>query len=241
MKEKRHHKRFTVNVVNIHGKIQFANADILNISVGGALFQTNKRLNMGRNYLLRLENSGKVVNVQGTIVYSTLSGTLKHNKELIPVYTSGMQFRNLSDEKMNELADFIQEHVIQYQNKECQSIDQLKVKKRSGLRLYVRFLIEAPEKATLHIQDAYRVKKINLRGMLIDSEHALEPEHRLPMEMTLQKDKVIFFLGRIVTCNLISKKKPKRYEVGTEFINLSNQDKQTLQDFISSLDNIDDM
>ena len=234
-KERRSFPRFTVDIMDIHGKMLFANdVKILDISMGGVLLKADRRLNLGRDYTMKLESKGKILNVQGTVVRSMLSESRKDEKgEIVPIYTAGMHFINLSNEKMSEVKHFIRDNMMNEKDMELFDENMFQM---SGLRLYVRFNVEEPEKAVLHIQDSYTVKRISLSGMLIESENCLEIEDNVPMEMTLPDNNVIMFLGRVVRCQLKSNEEGELYTVGIEFIEMSEHDKELLSDFISSLD-----
>lgn len=234
MKERRQYQRYSVNVMDIHGNILFAsNVKILDISVAGVLLKANKRLDIGRNYVLIIEGKGKKLTLQGTVVRSTLSESRKEHGDIVPIYTAGMEFINLSNEKMNEIVRFLKDNITDYQKRRISDSD---IVKMSGLRLHVRFHINAPEKAEVHFFDVYKVKKISLGGMLIETKEPIALEDKLPMEMALPENKVVMFLGRIVTCQLVENIKPKRYEIGIEFIEMSEQYKETLKSFIDSLE-----
>jgi c-di-GMP-binding flagellar brake protein YcgR len=234
-RERRSYPRFTVDIMDIHGKMLFANdVTILDISMGGVLLKADRRLNIGRDYTMRLESKGKFLNVQGTVVRSMLSESRKDEQgEIVPIYTAGMHFINLSNEKMSEVKHFIREHMMD--EKDMERFDE-NMFQMSGLRLYVRFNVEEPERAVLHIQDSYTVKRISLSGMLIESENCLEIEDNVPMEMTLPDNNVVMFLGRVVRCQLKSKEDGELYRVGIEFIEMSERDNKLLSDFIISLD-----
>ena len=107
--ERRRYKRFAVDNYDITGKILFAkHVRIVNISVGGVLLKTDRNLNINKTYLLRMEDPEQIIPVRGTVVRSGLSETYKtHLGETIPVYAAGMQFTDISREKIDEITDFI--------------------------------------------------------------------------------------------------------------------------------------
>ena len=109
MNERRRYKRFAMDNYDITGKILFAkHVRIVNISVGGALLKTDRNLNLNKTYLLRMEDPEQIIPVKGTVVRSGLS---EHYKtplgDIIPVYATGMQFTDISREKIDEITDFI--------------------------------------------------------------------------------------------------------------------------------------
>jgi c-di-GMP-binding flagellar brake protein YcgR len=238
MQERRHHKRFTVDIMDINGTIIFGGyVKILNISLGGVLLKVDRRLNIGRNYLLKLEGKGMILTVKGTVLRCILSESRRNQKgEIIPIYTTAMKFTDLSNDKIVEITNFIKEHFVDYQKQEIyKPVDLLK---NRGLRLYVRFIIDAPEKSALHLQDVYKVKTISNGGMLMESEHALEIDDTIPMKMTLPVNRIIKFWGRIISCRSIINSRRGQYEIGVEFIEMSKRDREVLQEFISSLEEI---
>ena len=234
MEDRRRHKRFRVDIMDIHGKILFAsNITILNISIGGILLKADRRLNIGRDYILKLESKGHYLTLKGKIVRSTLSDSQRDSHgDIVPIYTSGLQFIDLSTEKVNEIATFIQAHVIDYESVEENLLD---VYKLSGLRLYVRFHIENPEKSTIHFHDSYTVKKISLSGMLIESGEELDKEENIPMELSIPGAQTISLTGRVVSCKVILNTHPEVYEIGLEFVDISDEDRAVIIHFLNTL------
>jgi c-di-GMP-binding flagellar brake protein YcgR len=234
MPDRRQHKRYRTDVMEINGKMVLAKSvKILDISVGGVSFQTEKSLNVGCEYTLKMEGSGRVLTVKGLIVWAILSGSLADSGgDIIPIYKAGMKFIDVSDEKINEIANFIEDHK--------KDIDkQVDLYKPSGNRLFVRICIEDPEKAILNYDGSYKVKNIGLGGMLIESEHLLEIEGKLPMEMILNEEASIKFLGRIINCLLVKDKDIEHYDIRVEFIEMSEKDKEILVKFLNLCDTID--
>ena len=81
MEEKRRDKRFSVNIMEINGKMVLATyVEILDISIGGVSFKANRRLNMGSEYSLRMESGDTELTVRGIIVRATLSESLKDSR-----------------------------------------------------------------------------------------------------------------------------------------------------------------
>jgi c-di-GMP-binding flagellar brake protein YcgR len=220
--------------MEINGKMVLAKSlKILNISVGGVCFQTEKNLNLGCEYTLKLEGKGKVLTVKGTVAWAILSGSLADSGgNIIPIYKAGMKFIDVSDEKINEIVNFIEDHK-KYADK------QVDLYNPSGKRLYVRICIEDPEKATLNYHGSYKAKNISLGGMLIESEHLLEIESKLPMELILNEELSIKFLGRIINCLPVKNKDIEHYDIRVEFIEMSEKDKEILVEFINLCDTID--
>jgi Tfp pilus assembly protein PilZ len=230
--EQRSHPRFIVESLDISGRIMLANkVEILNISVGGVLVKTDKRLNVGTIYMLRLESKGKLLTLPCKVVRAELSESHKDSiGQSIPIYSAGMQFTNVSNEQINTINDFLKGHVIGYQKQELKAMDKI-----SDLRLYVRFLIKTPEQATIQCYDSYKLKDISMGGIRIESDYRLEVGEKQLMEIVLPGEKTVKFSGKVISCFLLGNKEPKQYDIGIKFLDMSDQDKETFKFFLKSL------
>ncbi len=90
----------------------FADEVVLhNLSMGGASLKADRRLNIGKEYLLRLETKDSDIRVKGVVVWSSLTESkADHKGNIIPVYTAGLKFTDDSWEKIKELIDLMEEH-----------------------------------------------------------------------------------------------------------------------------------
>ena len=100
--------------MDIKGEVPFArNVKVLNISLSGALLETDRSPDLGNSYMIMMESEGKEIYVQGIAIRSTFH---KKNRDitgkLAPMYTAGLHFTNLSEEKIIEIAKFIKDHGI---------------------------------------------------------------------------------------------------------------------------------
>lgn len=233
MQNTRKHRRYKVDVMEINGGIVLAKSvKILDISIGGVCLQTEKNLYVGGEYTLKIEGKGKVLTVRGTIAWALLVGSSADSHgDIIPLYKAGMKFIDVSDEKMNEIVNFIEDHK--------RDVDKVvDLYSPSGRRLYVRIGIEDPEKAVLNYHGAYKVKSLSLAGMLIESEHSMEIENKLPMEITPTEISCIKVLGRVVSCLWVKNKDIEHYDIGVEFIEMSEKDRAILVELIRLLDTV---
>ena len=230
MTDKRRYKRFTVDVLGINGKMMFASeVEIHDISLGGISLKVDRRLNMHNEYTLKIGNDRKTLSIKGVVVWSKISGTKKGSRdEVIPLYTAGMKFVNMSVDKIEELTAFLDGQA---------NFSHEKVHQASGLRCSMRFLVDPPlKKAVLNLPETYIVKKLSLGGMLIESEKPLEIEEKIPMEMVLPGDVRLEFLGRIASSLMIHDEGSPRYDIGIEFIEMRDDNKKKLEELIRSLD-----
>jgi c-di-GMP-binding flagellar brake protein YcgR len=232
MQEQRRYQRFTVQSTEINGRILLANSvEIVNISVGGALLKTDKRLYVGTVYILRLKTGGKILSIPAKVVRAELTETRQDSAgQSVPVYTCGMEFTNVSHEHTNAIKAFLKEHVASYQTQVLTEMQQI-----SDLRFYVRFVIQAPETAIVQGYDSYKVKNISVGGICIEYADCLVIGEKHLMEIIFPEEKTIKFLGKVISCMRIGDREPKQYDIGIEFHDISEQDKEILDAFVRSL------
>lgn len=100
-----------------------------------------------------------------------------------------------------------------------------------------RDLVDVPKQGRENVRTS-NVKKLGLSGMLIETEQALENEDKFPMEMTLPENKVIMFQGVVVSCFLVIDTDPEKYEVGIEFLDMPEENRENLEKFILLLHDV---
>jgi hypothetical protein len=170
-----------------------------------------------------------MISVKGSVVWSKISGTKKGSRDdVIPIYSAGMRFGDMTGEKTYELANFI-ERVTHATYEDARRL--------SGLRFNMRFPISAPGRALLGLSEHYRVRKLSLGGMLIESTGPLAIEDRIPMELFLPGERRIQFIGRIASSFAAPDVDPPNYDIGIEFFEMPDDDKSALKEFIFLLDN----
>ncbi|MBI5639501.1 MAG: PilZ domain-containing protein [Nitrospirae bacterium] len=225
MKDKRRHKRFSVDDLAITGKMIFdTEVKIVNISISGVSLLVERRMEIGSEYTLRLEDKGRSFSARGIVVWSSMDGTRTGPKgDSIPVYKAGIKFADVLNDNILELIQFIERHRRGEEHR------------LSGLR----FHIKAPEKAILNFPAIYKVKKLSLGGMLIESTQPLEVETKYPMEITTPEDTPIHFLGRVASCLLRKHDGVGFYDIGIEFMEMPEQDQERFNGFMSFLQDID--
>ncbi len=221
---KRRHKRFTTDL-EINGKMILAQkVEIIDISLGGAALKTDRRLNINRDYLLKLEWKGKTLDVWSVVVRSELIGIeTRGNGDSVSIYRAGVMFKDASS---STIADFI--HTIEQDSKKSVSVtvDQ---------RLSVRFQITTPCEETLIYPSQFKVKDISLSGMLIQTGQALGIESMIPMRLSLQNDNHVGFNGRVASCRTMEDEGHSHFDIGIEFKDLTDQSRTLLEAFIEYL------
>jgi len=233
MQNTRRYERYKANLIGINGRIILAKfVKILDISIGGVSLQTEKRLNIGNEYTLKIDSKKKLFTVKGIVVWSVLNNSIKDSKgNIVPIYTAGIKFTNVSGEKINEITDFMQTY-----KRERDTNQKVNLFSSSGRRLYVRIHVTTPEKAVLNYQESYKVKTLSLGGMLIESSHSLEAESTVPMELIFPEDKSIIFQGRVASCLQKKGEDLVHYDIGIDFVNMTEKDREILHEIIRLLD-----
>ena len=217
--DKRRQPRFVVE--GVHGKMTFASqVEVLNMSLSGAALKVDRRLNIGSEYLLKLEVQNKTISVKGVVVWSALDEMRKGPRgDNVPVYSAGMKFTDVLTRRLVELLEFIDENKL------------IGEKRLGGLR----FRIHASGKALLDVPHPYEVKVISMRGMLIESERRMEIEQCCPMELSLEEPTSVAFTGRVAFCAEIAEEGRTVYQMGIEFVELLPNHRERLDAFIRLL------
>jgi c-di-GMP-binding flagellar brake protein YcgR len=211
--------------MEINGKMILADkVEIIDISLGGVALKTDRRLNVGKEYLIKLGDKGKSIDVKGIIVRCELSTIEeRRNGARVSIYTAGMMFKDVSPDT---IADFL--NSVEQDKKEAMPV-------MVDRRLTVRFYITTPWEKTLCFPAQFKVKEISLSGMLIQTEEALETESMIPMGLSLTADTPVNFIGRVASCRMTEDKGQAHYEIGVEFKDLTDTDRTSLKTFIDYL------
>jgi hypothetical protein len=91
--ERRKHKRL---MVKGNQKIipHFLNTKIINISVGGIAIETTTRLEINKEYGLKINQRGNAFRLKGRVVWALLMrAEKKESGDIVPVYKAGMEFQ----------------------------------------------------------------------------------------------------------------------------------------------------
>jgi len=112
MEDKRKYKRHKINDLEINVKMALADEVIINnLSMGGASLKADRRLNIGKEYLLQLETKEIDIRIKGVVVWSLLTESkADHKGNIIPIFTAGLKFIDDSQEKIKGLIDLLEEH-----------------------------------------------------------------------------------------------------------------------------------
>jgi c-di-GMP-binding flagellar brake protein YcgR len=221
-KEKRRHKRYIVD--GVRGNVLYpSDMEILNISLDGAAIETTKRLDLNREYTLKIKYEDTILDLRGRVVWAMLTSKEKRgSKEIIPVYRAGVRFTDIVYEKANILLNFIKEN---------------KVRTLERRLAGARFKIANPENVKIDYPYKYEVKKISLSGMLAEFENQLDLNVQYNIELVLNEN-VLNILGRVVNYTEIKSESGIKYDVGIEFMKMSDDDRKLLKHFLNTLENL---
>ncbi len=229
MRDNRRHKRITVEAMDINGKMTLASSvKVHDISMSGVALMADRRFEIGREYSLTIELRGKNLSLNGIVVWSVLSELRAGLRgEMIPIYKAGIKFTDVTAEGAVELTNFIEGQMPR------------ELHKPSGYRQNQRTLPDVPQKSTKKFPETYEGKKISLRGITIESRHELEIENRLHMEIFLTGNKAVNFLGKVAFCLMTVAGNEVRYDIGIEFLDMTQKDREKLKEFIAMSDPTD--
>ncbi|MFC1848932.1 PilZ domain-containing protein [candidate division CSSED10-310 bacterium] len=216
--EKRIHKRFFVE--GLVGTMRLATeVKILNLSIGGAAIEADRRLNLGQEYTLKIEDNNKILTLSGKVAWSNLKRFKSFGEgSSLPVYQAGLRFTNVLSDLSFDLLQFISQHTP------------LKEKRMVSFR----FAIGARKSAILKSDFDYEVKRISLGGMLIETDQEFKKDDKYPMELIIGGTP-FSFAGRVASCNPVETAGEKRYDIGIAFSNLSQEKTNILIEFIAKL------
>jgi hypothetical protein len=220
--DKRNNKRYAVE--GIGGNVLYtSDLEVLNISIDGAAIETSKRLEINREYTFKIKHRGSFLNLRGLIVWATLVSKMnKASGTVTPVYRAGIRFTDTLSEKAHTLIQFIEDN---------------KVKSREKRLGGVRFQITTDEKVKIDLPHEYKVKKISLSGMLVETAYALEVDSRHNIELFLNENTLQIII-RVANCKAITTDGITKYDIGIEFVELSGQDENKLQSFLNTLEEV---
>jgi hypothetical protein len=213
-------KRYFVD--GMHGNLLYSSdLEIINISIDGAAIETTKRLELNREYAFKIKYKDINLTLKGRVVWAILiSKEKKDSKISVPVYRAGVAFADTLSEKTNMLLDFIEENKIKI------------FEDRIGT---VRFKITNTDNIRIDLPHRYKVMKISLAGMLAETEYPLEIDSDHDIELFLN-DNVVNIVGRIVNCEKLQAEKADIYNIGIEFMQMSDRDIKLLEDYLKTLE-----
>jgi c-di-GMP-binding flagellar brake protein YcgR len=209
---KRRFPRFSV--VGVRGKVSFAErVEVINMSVGGIALRTDRRLEIGREHNLMVEGRGFHAELKAVAVWSKpTTATRPVEGESVPEYTVGLRFVEVLSPETQKLTGIFKEK-----------------------RLSTRFRIKAKDLVLIDVDDPCEVKLISRSGMLIQTARLFEVESVYRIEILPPEQVPIRLNGRIASQLKGAQGHVTGYDLGVEFLDMSEDDRKRLDAFIDSI------
>lgn len=109
--ERRQYRRFKANGGRLVGRLNRTSfADVIDIGVGGAALRIDRRLKIGKEYMVRFEDRRNSIDVPSVVVRSQLIDSVKtfHGERAL-VYASAVRFIEGMEDR---IADFICDSIL---------------------------------------------------------------------------------------------------------------------------------
>lgn len=221
MQDRRQHKRYSLDLIDINGKMSLTDkVEVIDISLSGVALKADRRLNIGKEYAIKLQKRGATLEVKGIVVRSELSGMEERGHgEQASIYTAGMVFKSGF---MDKIAAFLKPLEQNKKKEPPAAVDR---------RLDVRFHLTTPGEEILSYPLQFKVRLISLGGMLIQTPQPVAINSTIPMELSLSTDNPVMFIGRCASCTKTENAGQTLYDIGVEFTNLTDKDKMLLKTF----------
>jgi hypothetical protein len=122
--EARRQTRFPVDTIDITGEISFSDrAEIVNISENGVLLNVSRKMDIGKKYMLKICHKGKKVVLRASVVwYSLRESRLRLTNHIVPVYTAGMEFKDISRGNKEVLRELLCHIGALTHNRKCKRV-----------------------------------------------------------------------------------------------------------------------
>jgi len=215
--EQRRHPRFEVTEVG--GSLLYSmDCRIVDISISGIKIESDRRLDIGREYSIRVSHGDDSVRVVGSVVWCVLTRVIDADKgENVPVYRAGIEFKDIMSEKAGELERFMRQNVVIHLEE----------------RLFGRFKFNPQEPANLGCEYDFVVKTVSLSGMLVETEILADVDSVFDMELRI-RDQIILVRGRVAHAKQVGGEENRNLvHLGIEFSDLMQDERDVLERFIN--------
>lgn len=231
MRNMRKYKRFKLDLLDLSSKMSLVGkVELIDISLGGVALKADRKLNIGKECLIKLEYEGKHINAKGIVVRSELSGIEeKADGETITIYSVGIFFKVESADTVKDFLDSIE------YNKKIQMPEQTAWFYRD-----IRFCITTSSEKVLNLPTQFGVKEISQSGVIIQTDHQLHIDSMVLLELSLNSCDPVRFMGIVVSCRMPQGQVRAYYDIGVEFSELTDRDRSLLIRFIDCVKDIED-
>jgi len=138
MNDKRLYRRLNTKYLHVHGKTAVANyIKIIDMSLDGLSIETDRKLNVGKEYILRVEYEGKIWPIKGYVAWSILKDSRSDEKaNTVPVYAAGMKL-TIAAHEMQQMIKFKGLKQKRDEKRECfpLRLDELNIRRKSRKNL----------------------------------------------------------------------------------------------------------
>lgn len=141
------------------------------------------------------------------------------------MYAAGMKFKEGSADKITAFLNS-----VEHRTKEDEA---LMVERRQT----VRFQIAAPQENVLVFPVNFIVKDISLSSMLIQADQPLGKGGMIPLELHLNENEHLDFIGKVFSSRNVEDKEQASYEIEVTYPDLAEKDRAMLKKFIDYLVN----
>ncbi len=223
MQNKRKHERFKLDVVDLNSRMSIVGrVEIIDMSLGGVALKADRKLNIGKEYLLMLGHEDVNVNIKGTVVRSELSGIEQRaDGEQVTVYSAGIVFGDGAAGKVREFVE---------------SVDGGKLDRPSdqaGWRYRdIHFSITTPDEKVLSLPAQFNIKEISQSGLIIRTDQQLHKDSMVLMELSIKAGEPVSFVGKVVSCRIAKSTEHPGHDIGVEFSELTDQDRVVIKDLM---------
>lgn len=219
--ERRQHRRYTVD--GVRGNVlNMAGLEIINVGMDGAALETTRRLELNREYAFKIHYRDLNLSLRGRVVWAILiSKESKDYHAFTPVYRAGLTFTGRLGENANLFLSFIEDSRINA------------LRNKLGK---VRVEIADIENIKMSYPYTHEVRKLSLSGMLIETRYPFAPGSHHLIELFLNGHQ-LNIAGRIAGCNSRNTNRTIQYDVGIDFMEVTDEDKSLLKEFLRSLRN----
>ncbi len=200
-------------VVGVRGKVSFAErVEVINMSVGGIALRTDRRLEIGREHNLVVDGRGFHAELKAVPVWSKPIPAALDEDEPDPGYTVGLRFVEALAPETQDLTGIFKEK-----------------------RLSTRFRIQGQDLVLIDVDDPCEVRLISRSGMLIRTARPFEVESVYRIEIVPPEELPIRLNGRIASQLKSTRGHVTAYDLGVEFLDMSEESRKRLDDFLDAI------
>ena len=220
MRNNTDHAKF--DFTDIQGTMTLAiKVEIINIHHGGVALKADGKLDVGREYTIKLGDEGQSIDVNGIVVRCNMVGTEPTAEgKAIFIYAAGMRFIEGSEDKITAFLNSVEHHVNE---KPAQAVER---------RRAVRYQIAAPPEKVIHVRASFKVKDITLSNMLIQSDQSIEQGSMVPLELSLNENDRLNFTGKVLSCRTIEERGRSFYEIKVTYPDLADNSQAMIEKLI---------